>query len=353
MSKSVNLVDQLMKPPKKNKGLNIRTFNRYNPGENAQADTLYMPHHGKYKYILTVVDIGPPRITDAEPLKTKEGQEILNAFKKIYKRGILNIPKKIDFDNGTEFNLVQKWFEDQGVGVKRAKPFRHSQMAMVERRNQIIGTDLHKRMLKQELLTGHTSREWVDDLPIVIENMNQKERKKKIKPVEKNPIPQCEGDTCELIPEGTKVRVALDNPIDPVSNKKLHGKFRSADIKWTINPRTVKTVYLIPGQPPMYLLDDPKSHDGIDHSVSYTKNQLMPISEKEVLPTHHDIRPIIDDGIEKYIVDSILEKKKINNRIFYKVAWKGYPIEQATWEPRTVLIKDIPELVGDFERLRQ
>lgn len=349
-NKALNLIDELIKPPKRNKGKNIRTFDQSTPGFTFQGDLLYIPQHGKYKYILTVVDVGPPRITDAEPLSSKEGQEILKAFQRIFKRGILDIPKKIDFDNGTEFNLSEKWFKDKGVMVKRAKPDRHSQMAIVESRNKIIGTELHKRMLGQELLTGVTSREWVQDLPKVIEKMNEKERKKKIKRLPKYQVPQCEGDTCNILEEGTKVRVALDHPIDPISKKKLHGKFRAADIKWAIEPRTVKTILLAPGQPPMYFLDDPKDPNKIDKSASYTKNQLMPISENEVKPTYKDIRPIIDDGVEKFIVEKIISKNKIKNKIYYLVKWAGYPDSQNTLEERKTLLEDVPEMVKEYEK---
>jgi len=76
----------------------------------------------------------------------------------------------------------------------------------------------------------------------------------------------------------------------------------------------------------------------------------MPISENEVLPSHKDIRPIIDDGIEKYIVESIVDKKKIKNKIYYLVKWAGYPDSANTLEPRNKLILDIPEMVKEFEK---
>ena len=42
----------------------------------------------------------------------------------------------------------------------------------------------------------------------------------------------------------------------------------------------------------------------------------------------------------KYEVEAILEKKRMNNKMFYKVHWKNYSITDATWEPEANLIED-------------
>jgi hypothetical protein len=42
----------------------------------------------------------------------------------------------------------------------------------------------------------------------------------------------------------------------------------------------------------------------------------------------------------KYEVAAILEKKQMNNKMFYKVHWKNYSITDATWEPEANLIED-------------
>ena len=34
-----------------------------------------------------------------------------------------------------------------------------------------------------------------------------------------------------------------------------------------------------------------------------------------------------------YPIEKILDKRKANNRIEYKIKWEGYPIKQSTWEP--------------------
>jgi hypothetical protein len=51
------------------------------------------------------------RITDTEPLKTKDSEAVLKAFKKIYDRGTLKMPEKLQVDDGAEF----KYFKESRV----------------------------------------------------------------------------------------------------------------------------------------------------------------------------------------------------------------------------------------------
>lgn len=41
--------------------------------------------------------------------------------------------------------------------------------------------------------------------------------------------------------------------------------------------------------------------------------------------------------------------EKIKGRWYYEIKWKGF--KETTWEPRSNLIKDIPELILDFENV--
>ena len=99
------LVDELFKKPKKDKGHDAAYFHPCPPNKTHQADLLMLPLDKGYKYALVVTDIGS-RLSDAEPIKNKESETVLKALKKIYKRGILETPDSIDFDQGTEFKSV-------------------------------------------------------------------------------------------------------------------------------------------------------------------------------------------------------------------------------------------------------
>jgi hypothetical protein len=129
----------LMKVPKKDKGDNMPTI--YNPFPNTvhQADLLTLPTDKGFKYLLVVVDVSTHKL-DAEPLKKKTNDKVLDGFIKIYSRKILKLPKRLEVDSGSEFKgVVNQYFKNNEIAVRRGKPGRHRQQAMVERYNQIIG----------------------------------------------------------------------------------------------------------------------------------------------------------------------------------------------------------------------
>jgi hypothetical protein len=323
--------------PKKDHGVDIPHITVFEPNWVQQADILYLPNDNGYKYCLVVVDAAN-RMTDAEPLKEKTANAVLDAFKKIYSRKILKMPHRLDVDSGAEFKgAVKKYFKSNGVGMRVAKPGRHRQQAMVERRNQIIGTALFKRMQAQELLTGETSTEWIEDLPKLIKALNKVQGKKNKKKKEKEPnVPVCSKDSCKLIPIGTKVRVALDEPREQVHGQKLHGKFRSTDVRWDVTERTVEQIRLRPGFPPMYNIS------GIP-DAAYTKNQLQVIDDDEQYPDHTVIR----GKPTTYRVQKILDSKKEKGRNYLLIKYFGYPDPE--WQPESIIKQDIPDIVKKWK----
>jgi hypothetical protein len=54
--------------------------------------------------------------------------------------------------------------------------------------------------------------------------------------------------------------------------------------------------------------------------------------------THRKIRKK-----ENFLVEEILEKKKMNNQWMYLIKWEGFPFDQSTWEPRENI-----ENLGDY-----
>ena len=54
------------------------------------------------------------------------------------------------------------------------------------------------------------------------------------------------------------------------NNKRLGGKFRAGDIRWTKDVYEIKDILLRPNQPPMYTVDNGKT-------TEYTRQQLQPV----------------------------------------------------------------------------
>lgn len=332
----------LFKKPKKDNYTNTPHFdNTYAPNVDHQADLLFMPEDNGYKYILVVTDIAT-RLSDVEPLQNKSAEHVKDAFNKIYKRNILKLPESITMDAGSEFKgPVKKWFEDNKVFVRYAKPGRSRQLAMVERTNQFLAKTLFMRMQAQEILTGQPSTEWTEDLADINELLNQK-RERNPPPVKEDPV--CSSQSCELLDVGTKVRVALDKPADYLTNKKLTGKFRVTDIRFNPIIRTIEDILILPNRPPLYILNDVNNPSKAEHGVSYTRNQLQIVPKDEQAPDTSVIR----GKPTTYIIEKILNKKKIKNKWHLLIKYKAF--KDPSWQPYNIIKQDAPLLVQKFEQ---
>jgi hypothetical protein len=192
---------------------------------------------------------------DAEALKTIDSKNVLKAIQSIYNLGILKMPTELITDAGAEFKgEFAKYFKDNHVYQKNAITGRHRQVACVETKNQVLGKVLHMRMYAQELLTGQLNRDWVKDLKLIINKINEKYGH----PYDDEELSKKYGSPLnkkqKIIPLGTKVRVALDEPRD-IADNKLHGKFRSSDSRWTTEIYTVINYIIIDTHEPiLYIL---------------------------------------------------------------------------------------------------
>ena len=132
----------------------------------------FLPHdklpHGKkvYKYALTVVDVAS-RYKAAEPLTSKESDEVSKAFQKIYRRGPLKWPQPLQVDPGREFmGAVAKVMENNKTAIRRGRTEIHSDQAIVERFNKTLAERVfgHQYAVEMRLTSGKRSTEWVKRL---------------------------------------------------------------------------------------------------------------------------------------------------------------------------------------------
>ena len=110
--KETSLVKKLMMKPIKDTREETPHFQRNYPKDFIhQADLLYLPHEKGSKYVITVVDMSS-RLVDAEPLKKRDADSVIEAIKIIYKRNILSMPKEMQTDAGAEFKgNFNAWLE--------------------------------------------------------------------------------------------------------------------------------------------------------------------------------------------------------------------------------------------------
>ena len=151
-------------------------FDVATPNSVHQADLLFLPHdklrRKTYKYALTVVDIAS-RYKEAEPLTSKESNEVAKAFQAIYKRGPLTWPSMLQVDPGREFmGGVTKEMEKHKTYIRRGRTEIHRDQAIVERFNRTLAERLFGHQYAVEMLHAGRSTEWVKRLPDVVNALN-------------------------------------------------------------------------------------------------------------------------------------------------------------------------------------
>ena len=309
-----------------------------------QADVLYLPaDKNGFKYVLVVADYN--RKIGAYPLKTLNGEEIVKAFKEIYKNDGLTPPAIIQFDNGPEFknkNVVD-YFKSKNSSIKYTKPYRSRQNGLVENINFIIGKLVgvyqNKGMLKNKQF------KWVDLLPDIVRVYNKSQEN--IKPPDKMEYPKCKGDACELLKVDDKVRIPLEHPVHPKTGEPYPTKkFRSNDIRYDPKVYEIENVILKPNTPPLYMVNQ-------KDRVAYTKKQIEPLNN-EVESESEDEEEELPDGV--YKIEKFLNKRKQKGKVQFLVKYQGFEEEKdQLWQDRTFLISELgtdqfKELERDFKK---
>jgi hypothetical protein len=297
------------------------------PGYIIQADLLFMPNDEGFKYLLVVVDTNNNAL-DAEPLKSKTSKTIIDGLNRIFIGKYIDEPKySLEADSGSEFKNKEliKWLNGKNILLRLGAVGRSDQQGLVEYYNGVIAAVLFKKMTLNELENNETDRAWVDNLKKLIDSLNKHMKKNKTPQIERNTL---QNSNEELIPIGAKVRVALNKPVNIVDGKRLIGNFRATDHRWTKDAHIIEDYSLRPNQPVMYKVK------GFNNNY-FTKNQIQLIKEDEKLPQK-----------DKWIVKEIVDKITKGGRVFYKVLWDT---DEITDEPRTKLIKDIPDMIEQYE----
>ena len=344
--KSNNILKSLTKKPELDGNLNTPKIDVPTIGT-VQIDSVHMPIDDGYERIITCVDLHS-RHVGAIAVKSGSAKDACDALETLLKSKYFKDTVRIEIDNGSEFKKqFKKYVIDHNIHYVLKKAYRHRSQAMIEGFvNKNLSKLLNNRMLADELSTGEVSINWVDDLDdaiklmnITIERSNKKPkysfREKQRKEASNNGVcPVCSGDACTIMPVGTVVRTQLDEPRSAVTNKIMHGKFKAGDLRWTTKLQKINQISLRPNQPPMYILDEEGP------IVAYTKNQLQVVKPKE--------KGLYQEAVKKYIVEKIVGKKKINNRVHYLIKWKNFPNTDNTYEP---ISNNIPaEMIKEYNK---
>ena len=257
-----------------------------------QADLLFLPHdklpHGRkvYKYALTVVDVAS-RYKAAEPLTSKESDEVSKAFQRIYKRGPLKWPQLLQVDPGREFmGAVTKVMENNKTAIRRGRTEIHRDQAIVERFNRTLAERLFGYQYAVEMNmknSNQRSTEWVKRLPEVVSALNNEVTRM----IGKKPAEAIKEKSVSSKPSTPYSRpVGLnEKKLSPQVNVRylyepgeLEGGGRRAnDPIWSLKVYNIEKVVTKPNEPVMCcLFDEPKG--------SFVREELMVVPSDTQLP---------------------------------------------------------------------
>jgi hypothetical protein len=265
--------EKLTKGPRKQKVFNKVKDNIPKVAHyNYQADLLFLPTSEraklKFKYLLVMVDIANDAF-DIEPITNKLSSTVLEATKRIFKRGILKPPKaSIRTDSGTEFKGdFKKYLHDHNILLKTSLPDRHKQTGNVERLNREISRIIMSYLDKLDQENGEVNTQWLKVIPIIRKRLNSIRKKKLPKgdewktmdypifePTEEIIKKTKEGKTKvvnKLInptyKKGDRVHRALDRPQNAQGDKLSGSTFRMGDRRWSSDKKKIVQVLMYPG----------------------------------------------------------------------------------------------------------
>ena len=289
-----------------------------------------------YKYILSAIDLFSKK-SYVQALKSKDAKNVNNAFKKMIKH---EKPKSIRSDNGSEFinESFKKLLEDNGIKQIFSSPSLPQSNGNIERFNGII-----KKLINKDMIYN-ISNNWVDSLQKLNDSYNNTNQR--IINDAPNDVDDNKEDKEKLI----EIRRNIYKNV--VSKRRnLENKFKIGDyvriklpneknkINWTngifkiVKMSKSNKLY---NSPSYYVAD---INNGEIINKKYYENDLLLIPGKNV-------KNKININ-ERYEISKILEFKIKNKIPGYIVKWKGY--KEPTWEPRNILIEDVPKLIKKFD----
>ena len=242
-------------------------FDVATPNSVHQADLLFLPHdklrRNTYKYALTVVD-NASRYKEAEPLTSKDSNEVARAFQAIYRRSPLTWPSTLQVDPGREFmGGVTKEMEKHKTFIRRGRTEIHRDQAIVERFNRTLAERLfgHQYAVEMLLPEGKRSTEWVKRLPDVVHALNNEVTSL----IGKKPAVAIKEKTVSSLPAKYNRPVGLaEKKLPPLINVRYlyqpgeleGGAKRATDPIWYLKVHQVVENRTKPNQPVVYYWSD-------------------------------------------------------------------------------------------------
>ena len=285
-----------------------------------QADLVEMQQfakdNGGIRYLLTVIDV-LSKYAWAVPIKTKTGDDTLDAFKSIILHGHRK-PDKLQTDEGREFTnkKMQDWL--QTVGIHWFHTYSDKKASIVERFNRTL------KGLMWKYFTYKQTHVWIDVLPQLMENYNNTVHGSiHMKP--KDVTPQNDHQAWQAL-YGHEFAASNRKPKFSIGERvritKYKGTFKKGYLpNWTEEQFEVLAI-VQEAVPPVYRIQD--------------------LNGEEILGTFYEdeLQKVTSGGADEvFRVEQILKTKKIKGKKYYLIKWKGYPDSFNSWEPEENVVQ--------------
>ena len=280
-----------------------------------QADLIDMQKLEKYnkgyKWILTVIDIFS-RYVWAFPLKSKTGEGVAEAFKKIFEE---SMPEKIQFDEGREFynKLFKTLLEENEIEYFSSKSDKKA--SIVERFNKTLKTRMWKYFEEEG------TYKWFDVLDDLVKGYNNSFHSS----ISMKPIEARDPENSEIVwfnLYGPFVMSEFGVPKFKVGDHVRIVKYKytfSRGYGANFTEELFKIKQIIYTKPIVYKLEDLKGEEiegyFYEEELSFVPNP---------------------DEIE-YKIEKILKRKTVKGRKYVYVKWKGYDDRFNEWIPQNAV----------------
>lgn len=276
------------------------------------ADMVYFADKNDgYKYWLVICDCCS-RFATVIPIKDKSAVVVLAAFKEAVKQNGGVTPRRIWVDSGKEFynKLTSKWAADNKIAIYST--FSESKSVVAERLIRTL-----KRQVWIYFMSENTRR-WIDELPKIVNEYNNHIHSS----IDMTPTQaKTPAGAAKIMKEQSKISTTT-NPGDPTP---FHiGDWvrisRQKDVfEKGYAPNWSTEVYKVTG----ITYSRPVTY----HIVDFGDEAITGSFYAEEL--QHTTKP------EVFIIETVLQKKKVKGIKMMLVKWQGYPDKFNKWIPES------------------
>ena len=271
--------------------VDLSSLHRYNDG---------------YKWIVTIIDTFSKKAW-ALKMKNKSANSVVAIMEPFLRQ---NTPKKMQFDQGTEFYNKKFLRLLKELNIKHYSVYSDKKGAIVERFNRTLKT----RMFKY--FTSRGTHRWIDVLQDLIDGYNESKHRS---------IKHAPNDVTSA--NEILIRKIL---FPKVKKKKKFTKIRfkvGDSVRITRQKRTFQKGYEQLWSHEVFTISEIKDTYPITYGLKDYKGEEIKGSfyTSEI--------QIVDKSNSVYQIEKVLDKRTRRGQTEYLVKWQGYPNEANTWVP--------------------